>query len=236
MTCAMLWLVLPRGCVRHYVIHLDQLHFLLASWWPWISVLECTQQELVILHTTSLQRLCQLRISKRLWAQTRCVLDKSQAVRLLCTQCTRVFTRVKQPYLSMLPTNAFNSINRMAALHNIRLLCPSIANILINCYRAPTKLFIGGDALLSQEGTTQGDPLSMPMYALATLPLIRNLDSSVDQTWYADDATATGQVVTQCSWWDRLCELGTQLWLPCKCIKDIAGGEERVCRARKSSF
>ena len=53
-------------------------------------------------------------------------------------------------------SNAFNSINRMSALLDIRHLCPSIATILINCYRAPTKLFIDGDVILSQEGTTQG--------------------------------------------------------------------------------
>ena len=72
-------------------------------------------------------------------------------------------------------SNVFNSLNRMSALHYIRLLCPSISNILINCYRTPTKLFIDGDALYSREGTTQGDPLGMPMYALATVPLINKL-------------------------------------------------------------
>ena len=45
---------------------------------------------------------------------------------------------------------------------------PTTATILINTYRAPTELFVDGDTLLSQEGTTQGDPLAMPMYALAT--------------------------------------------------------------------
>ena len=59
---------------------------------------------------------------------------------------------------------AFNSLNRMSALHNVRHLCPSIATILINTYRAHSELFIDGDAIFSQEGTTntQGDPLAMP--------------------------------------------------------------------------
>ena len=35
-------------------------------------------------------------------------------------------------------TNAFNSLNRQVALHNIRRLCPPLATILINTYRAPT--------------------------------------------------------------------------------------------------
>ena len=36
-------------------------------------------------------------------------------------------------------TNAFNTLNRAAALHNIRLICPSLSTVLINCYRAPTQ-------------------------------------------------------------------------------------------------
>ena len=59
----------------------------------------------------------------------------------------------------------------------------------------------------SQEGTTQGDPLAMPMYALATFPLIRNLsdlDNSTSKLWYADDVTATGQLSHLRTWWDRL--------------------------------
>ena len=69
-------------------------------------------------------------------------------------------------------TNAFNSLNRQTALQNIRCLCPLIATILVNSYRAPTELFVDNDVILSQEGTTRGDPLAMAMYGLATIPLI----------------------------------------------------------------
>ena len=92
-------------------------------------------------------------------------------------------------------TNAFNSLNRLVALHNIRHLCPSLAAVLINTYRAPIKLFVDGSVLYSSEGTTQGDPLAMPMYALATIPPIKKLQSvDVKQVWYADDASAAGKI------------------------------------------
>ena len=91
-------------------------------------------------------------------------------------------------------SNVFNSLNRQVALINMQHLCPSIANILINTYREPTELFVDGQVLWSEEGTTQGDPLAMSLYALATIPLIDLLSSirDVTQVWYADDASAAG--------------------------------------------
>jgi hypothetical protein len=72
--------------------------------------------------------------------------------------------------------NAFNTLNRRAALHNIRIICPPFATILINWYRTPARLFVaGGMELASQEGTTQGCPLAMQMYALGVVPLIDRL-------------------------------------------------------------
>ena len=94
-------------------------------------------------------------------------------------------------------SNAFNALNRQTALHNIRRLCPALATPLINTYRAPSELYMDGDVLLTQEGTTQGDALALPMYALATIPLIRKLKdkvSEVNQVWYADDASGAGEI------------------------------------------
>ena len=40
--------------------------------------------------------------------------------------------------------NAFNNLNREAALHNVRHLCPSLALLLRNTYRSPARLFVSG--------------------------------------------------------------------------------------------
>ena len=68
-------------------------------------------------------------------------------------------------------SNAFNNLNRQVALANISVNCPAMLPVLANTYRQPSFLFVGGEVLISKEGTTQGDPLAMPMYALATFPL-----------------------------------------------------------------
>ena len=65
-----------------------------------------------------------------------------------------------------------------------------------------------GDVLFSEEGTTQGDPLAMPMYAVATVPLIKRLNSQVCQVWYADDATASGTIEDLRDWWDQISKDG----------------------------
>ena len=73
----------------------------------------------------------------------------------------------------LLLSNAFNSLNRAAALNNIRVLCWLIATYVTNTYRVPTRLFVvGGSELKSAEGTTQSDPLAMPAYAISLQPLI----------------------------------------------------------------
>ena len=90
-------------------------------------------------------------------------------------------------------SNAFNALNRECALHNIQRVCPPLATILINTYREPSELFVDGNIIWSQEGTTQGDPLAMAMYALATISLVYSLKSEILQVCYADDASAVGK-------------------------------------------
>ena len=66
---------------------------------------------------------------------------------------------------------AFNCINQQAALHKIGILCPPIAQIINNTYQSPVRVIMPGSGeILSTEGTTQGDPLAMAMYAIAVTP------------------------------------------------------------------
>ncbi len=107
-------------------------------------------------------------------------------------------------------SNAFNTLNWKVALLNIQKKCPPLAKVLINTYRHNPQLFVGGEAILSQEGTTQGDPLAMAMYAIGTLPLIHRLNQQVTQVWHADDATAGGRLHHLHSWWNQLLSCGPE--------------------------
>ena len=40
--------------------------------------------------------------------------------------------------------NAFNRVNRAAALWNVQYVCPSLKFALINTYRSPTRIFVSG--------------------------------------------------------------------------------------------
>ena len=66
--------------------------------------------------------------------------------------------------------NAFNKLNRKAAIHNIKQLCPSFHQFLSNTYQLPAQLIIndsnGSESLSSEEGSTQGDVCAMGMYAV----------------------------------------------------------------------
>ena len=62
--------------------------------------------------------------------------------------------------------NAFSSLNRKVLLHNIIHLCPS--EIVIDHHRACLYLV----ELKSSEGTTQGDPMAMPVYVIGITPLL----------------------------------------------------------------
>ena len=111
-------------------------------------------------------------------------------------------------------SNAFNALNRTAALHNIRVLCPTIAAYAINTYRRAARLFVtGGKELRSEEGTTQGDPLAMSLYAISLQPLISRLQisSEAKQCWFADDATGSGSFEDLKKWWDELLHSGPAL-------------------------
>ena len=121
-----------------------------------------------------------------------------------CFDRDRTEARTEAPLL-VDASNAFNSLNREAALRNICHLCPSISTMLINTYRVPAELFIDGEVIYSREGTTQGDPMAMPFSVIATIPMIKSLPESAT---YADDAVALGFVRDLRIWWDSLTNVG----------------------------
>ena len=51
-------------------------------------------------------------------------------------------------------------------------------------------------------------PLAMPMYSLATIPLIIRLDGLCKQICYADDSAAIGTLEQLHAWWNRLATEG----------------------------
>ena len=112
-------------------------------------------------------------------------------------------------------SNAFNSINRKVLLHNINILCPEIATYVNNCYKTPARLFVtGGKELSSEEGTTQGDPIAMGMYALGLMTLLTSLydpSSHLIQIAFADDLTGVGKLNDLYQWWNKVIELGPYL-------------------------
>ena len=92
--------------------------------------------------------------------------------------------------------NAFDNSNRQVALLNIHDVCPANATVLTICYRGQSPLSVQGDMLLSLEGTTQGDPLAMAMFALASVLLLQKVEIiGTKQAWFADDAASGGRLV-----------------------------------------
>ena len=112
-------------------------------------------------------------------------------------------------------SNAFNSLNRMAALHNVRVICPQFSTVLINTYRHHSRMIIHNSVdILSLEGTTQGDNLAMAFYALGTTPLVNYLrltSSRIKMVCLADDVTGAGKFQDLRKWWDTVVEFGAKL-------------------------
>ena len=88
-------------------------------------------------------------------------------------------------------SNAFNNLNREAALRNIHNICPALAVIATNTYRR-SKPSIYQPAEHSVEG---GHNAGRPS---------RNGHLCNCYIWYADDATASGKLSNLKEWWDKL--------------------------------
>jgi len=59
---------------------------------------------------------------------------------------------------------------------------------------------------------TQADPLAMTMYSLGVVPLMQHLAGF--DIWYANDASAGGDLQGLRRWWDELSRIGPDWLLP----------------------
>ena len=126
--------------------------------------------------------------------------------------------------------NAFNRLNRKAAIHNIRELCPPFHQYLKNTYSKSAKLIVNDsyscEYIYSDEGATQGDVSAMGEYAIGLRPLVNILSTvtklhELMQAWYADDSAAAGTLKKLREWWDLLCANGPKLGYFPKAVKTI---------------
>ena len=111
-------------------------------------------------------------------------------------------------------SNAFSSLNRNAALHNIQILSPQFSTILINTYRLPVRIVVfGSKGIVLNEGTTQGNNLAMSFYALGTAAQLHYLLISsrmVKRVCIADDVTGAGTLVNLKKWWSTITSDGSK--------------------------
>ena len=90
--------------------------------------------------------------------------------------------------------NAFNSLKRNVALHNIQITCPPFSTIIINTYRHLSRLIVfEAKYILSEEETTQGDNLAIPFYALGFARLS-------EKTTHNQSISATSLASRRCHW------------------------------------
>jgi hypothetical protein len=98
--------------------------------------------------------------------------------------------------------NAFGRLVRYLALHQVYHRCNRISRYAFNKYRHHNIVYVRDEPgkpvikILSKEGIAQGDPASMLIFGVATMPLCERAMVAVPETlhtWYADDDANTGE-------------------------------------------
>lgn len=110
--------------------------------------------------------------------------------------------------------NAFNSVGRVAAIWNARILWPRASRFIFNSYCGYSFLIVKGSSelfILSKEGVIQGDPLSMLLYSVVTYPLVCSLVDRLKwhQSWYADDSACVSSFDHLLEWFHLLSKKGS---------------------------
>ena len=96
--------------------------------------------------------------------------------------------------------NGFNELSHLAMLSTVQHRWPAGARFSLNCYKHWAQLLLPQPmeppvTILSREGVTQGDPLSMVLYGITLAPLaedLRAVDLGLLSPFYADDTAFDG--------------------------------------------
>ena len=139
--------------------------------------------------------------------------------------------------------NGFNDMSHLMMLCTVRHRWPARARYAFNCYkdwaqlllRQPGELLV---TILSREGVTQGDPLSLVLYGVTLVPLAEDLQAAdpwLLSPFYADDAAFDGLARRSAQLIKMLMRRGPERGYfpePAKslCILDTPGQEEAAKR------
>ena len=96
--------------------------------------------------------------------------------------------------------NGFNELSRLVMQWTMRHRWPAGARFAFNCYKHWAQLLLRQPGelpvtILSREGVTQGDPLSMVLYGITLIPLQRSFKQRIQgflSPFYADNAAIDG--------------------------------------------
>ncbi len=106
-------------------------------------------------------------------------------------------------------SNAFNSLNRIAALWNVRVLWPSVLSLFL-IHTEGGHLWYSEDMMHHFIVSHKAIHYRCSYNAVGSLPLISFLQQTDKwkQIWYADDATSIGTCHHLREWFDNLIKAG----------------------------
>ena len=136
--------------------------------------------------------------------------------------------------------NAFNTVDRAALLREVRLRLPGLAPWAEWCYGRHSRLLFHKEALTSEAGVQQGDPLGPLLFALALQPALRAASGSAEQCpsllfGYLDDVCLAGDYRAVSAGLGRLVGAARQVGLtinPTKCEVILCGGADSAVDLR----